>query len=169
MIAGHFLLVFPLAALLSRYIGVGKTDAVKIGFLAGGFALLPDINIIYAWKKILALSSGFYQFTEAFWRASQATHRGLSHSLVTLLIGASGFTLHQHRSSKIVAAALTSFMVLFGFFFGGVLTLVVLVLFTTGGLLLSSRWSGSLKKFFPGCIYRTVFPSIWRYFDRHTA
>lgn len=154
MIAGHFLLAFTVAALTAHY--MGKEEAVKIGVLAGLFSVIPDIDIIYAWKEILVLfTSGFYSFTDSFWQASRATHRGLSHSLVTGMIGAAGFTFYRERKNKIFASIFTAFMVFYGLYFGSILSASVMLLFTASGLLIAEKFPGkvSIREFSAAAVF----------------
>lgn len=67
-----------------------------MGVFAGGFAVLPDLDIVYALKGLTGfLAPG--SVVDSFWDASRVIHRGVSHSLVTGFIAASLFALGYER------------------------------------------------------------------------
>lgn len=83
MYVGHSLLAFALGALLARRAGVGRSPALTIGALAGGFALLPDVDTAHTVLAVLAAGpdqvfpTPRHVWTAEAWRV----HRSLTHSL----------------------------------------------------------------------------------------
>ena len=103
---GHSLLAFALGALLARRAGVRPSLVLPIGLLAGGFALLPDVDAAYTVYAVLQTGpenlfpTPRYVWTADAWRV----HRALTHSLVvgvvaSLGVGALGFALGRRRDS----------------------------------------------------------------------
>ena len=84
---GHSLMAFVLGALLARRAGVRPAHVLPVGLLAGGFALLPDVDTAYTVYAVLEAGpenlfpTPQYVWTAEAWRV----HRALTHSL---LIGA---------------------------------------------------------------------------------
>lgn len=149
MIVGHFFLAFSLVGLFALYRGWEKDKCLKMALAAGMFALLPDIDIIYAWKEILTLfTTGFYGFTDSFWAASQSVHRGVTHSLIALLSAVAAFTVYHKTSSKYLAAGITSLAGITGFLTQSILTAVILALFMATGFYITYRLDSiSLSEF----------------------
>lgn len=138
MIAGHFFLAFSLAAFLSYYVGYEAEAALEIGLFAALFALLPDIDIIYAFKEVaVLLASDTSIFVESFWNASGKVHRGFSHSLVTGLVSSAAFTFYHRNRSRYVAAMIGMAALAAGAFLGGFLVASLAVLYAAAGVLLS--------------------------------
>ena len=106
MIIGHFFLAFALTAIIGKYLEIEDQRLIKLGFLAALIALIPDVDIVFAFSEILTLGSGFYEFTDSFWTASEATHRGLTHSLVILGAVSSGLITYHRTGSKLFASVL---------------------------------------------------------------
>lgn len=106
MIIGHFFLAFALTAIIGKYLKLEDERTLKLGLLAAVLALTPDIDIVFALKEIFALGSGFYEFTDSFWTASEATHRGLTHSLIILGATSSGLITYQRTGNKLFASLL---------------------------------------------------------------
>ena len=72
-----------------------------LGLAAGLFALIPDIDVLYAFTEIAEVTSGFYGFKDSFWDASQQTYGGFTHSLVTSRIAVSMFSINYLTEEKI--------------------------------------------------------------------
>lgn len=138
MIAGHFFLAFSIAALISYYVGYGSEEALEIGLFAALFALLPDIDILYAFKEVaVLLASDTSVFVDSFWSASSEVHRGFSHSLVTGLVASAAFTFYHRNRSRYVAAGIGVTALVAGAFLGGFLTSALTVLYAAAGVLIS--------------------------------
>lgn len=84
MFVGHGLLAFALVAGLARLRGWPPERALAVGLLAGGFGLLPDVDIVYAPVALLlsADPGGPLATAQAFWSAGNLIHRAVTHSLV---------------------------------------------------------------------------------------
>jgi hypothetical protein len=139
MIAGHFFLAFSIVALLAYYIGKEGDDAVKLGLAAGLFALLPDIDILYAFKEIFAITSGFYGFTDSFWGASQETHRGMTHSLIFLAFAALGFISYHKTGKRLVAGGFILAMFGLSYFLEGPISAAVMLAFGLTGFIITDK------------------------------
>ena len=138
MIVGHFLLAFSLVALYAIYRELGSEYALTMGLIAGGFAVLPDIDILFAARELLVLfSSGVSGFVDSFWQTSKIVHRGWTHSLVTLFISASLFSIYHKTSYRLIAITALPVAFFTGIHYGNVFTAGVMIFFIAGGLLIS--------------------------------
>ncbi|MFB6294401.1 MAG: metal-dependent hydrolase, partial [Candidatus Nanohaloarchaea archaeon] len=132
--AGHAFLAFTLVTVAARLLDVDVRHALVLGVTAALFAVLPDVDMVYAWTEIAAVfTTGLSGFVDAFWTASQATHRGISHSLVTAVIGATGFSLLYTGRDAAAAATFTGLLA-GAFVFGGLLPLGVMAVFIAAGV-----------------------------------
>lgn len=151
MIAGHFLLAFTLAGAIAVALGYRKDTALYLALFAGGFAIIPDVDMIYGIKGIvLGLESGLTGFPGTFWTVSNRVHRGLSHSLVTGLVASIGFTAYFIRNKISVASAVTCVLVAMAFIFEDFVGAVVMLTFSVIGLALAEKAQGKIssKEFF---------------------
>lgn len=80
MFIGHALLAFVVAALLGRWVGFTRERALAFGVLAGTFAVLPDVDILYAPVGLLG-TRGVFEAVEAFWATGNVVHRSVTHAL----------------------------------------------------------------------------------------
>jgi len=97
MFVGHSLVAFAVGALAARRLGVGRDRALQFGAFAGLFALVPDVDIVYA-PVGLALQSVQTIDPNAFWNAANVIHRGPTHSLLfggVLAVGAAFFATNR--------------------------------------------------------------------------
>ncbi len=90
-----------------------------LGLAAGLFALIPDIDVLYAFTEIAEVTTGFYGFTDSFWDAYQQTHRGFTHSLVTSRIAVSMFSIHYLTEKKYLAGVFIFLMTGLSYFLEG--------------------------------------------------
>ncbi|WEL23608.1 metal-dependent hydrolase [Candidatus Nanohalovita haloferacivicina] len=151
MIAGHFLLAFTLAGAIAVALGYEKDKALYLAVFAGGFSIIPDVDMIYGIKGVvLALESGPGGFPGTFWTVSNRVHRGLSHSLVTGLAASIGFTAYFIRNKISVASAVTGLLVATAFVFEDFVGAVVMLAFSVIGLALAEKAQGKMssKEFF---------------------
>lgn len=81
MFVGHSLAAFAVGALAARRLGVCRDRALRFGALAALFALVPDVDIVYA-PVGLALQSVQTVDPDAFWNTANVVHRGPTHSLL---------------------------------------------------------------------------------------
>jgi len=81
MFLGHALLAFALAVRGARRLSVPRERALRYGVVAGLFAAIPDVDVIYA-PVGLALRSAETLGPDVFWETANVIHRGPTHSLV---------------------------------------------------------------------------------------
>ncbi len=98
MFLGHGLLAFAIVALVGRAVGWPHERALWLGVLAGVFATVPDVDMLYAPMGLLGGANGLLDASEAFWSASTVVHRTVTHSLVLGGVAALAFGLLAVRS-----------------------------------------------------------------------
>nr|WP_193570726.1 metal-dependent hydrolase [Halorubellus sp. JP-L1] len=112
---------FALVALVaSRGAGVDDRRALALGAIAGAFAAVPDADMAYALSGVLDLllgdatagGDGAFAVTGAFWAASTAVHRSMTHSIVVAPVAALGFALLAVRGRRARPAAVVGVGVL---------------------------------------------------------
>lgn len=92
MFLGHAVLAAGLAALVVRARGGSPERALSVATIAGLFATAPDVDIVYALPGLMA-ADGLMGAPDAFWTASTAVHRGVTHSLLLAIPAAIVVTL----------------------------------------------------------------------------
>ncbi|WEL19619.1 metal-dependent hydrolase [Candidatus Nanohalococcus occultus] len=144
MIVGHFFLAFTLAALVALKAGLDVGKALAIAFTAAAFSIVPDIDIVYALTAVSMFMEGTSVFVETFWKSSSQIHRGITHSLITGIIGAATSTLcfKTKNLDLEIFTVFTSFAV--GITLGGFVTGFVLVLYVFSALFLARFTSDRL-------------------------
>lgn len=150
MIVGHAFLAFIISALAGFYWGKEPKQCILIGFFGLLFALLPDVDILFAWKEVLViLKSGVFGFVEAFWDASRNFHRGISHSLVTLLLAQVSFLAYRKFEQRSLLAFTPISLTVFGYLLSGIPAAAVLGVFSLLGAFVThhSREFLSLPEF----------------------
>ncbi|WP_435333228.1 metal-dependent hydrolase [Haloarchaeobius sp. TZWWS8] len=89
MMVGHALLAFALVVLAARVSGAENRYALVAGLVAGAFATVPDVDMVYALVGVArAEATGVLDVTNAFWSASTVVHRTMTHSLVVAPLAA---------------------------------------------------------------------------------
>ena len=101
MIVGHGLLAFAIVASVAAYYGWADDRALAIGVIAGLFATLPDVDVLYA---VTGLVSAEISGTDSFWAVTNEVHRGITHSVVIGLVSAVGFAAWRGRTNRVVGA-----------------------------------------------------------------
>lgn len=83
MIVGHATFAFTLATLAVHWwTDHSPTSAVTVGVVAASFALIPDIDILYAVGGVLRTGHGdVWHLTQVFWTHSARVHRGVTHAV----------------------------------------------------------------------------------------
>lgn len=152
MFVGHSLLAFAIAALAARRLDVTEERAIQFGVLAGLFAAVPDVDVVYA-PVGLVLQSAQSLGPNVFWETANVVHRGPTHSLVLSALLAVAVALWVADSRAAWGLALALVVALTGIAtavsgpVGGVVTLV----FATAGLgvaALAAQWDlGSRSAF----------------------
>ncbi|RXK51128.1 metal-dependent hydrolase [Halorientalis pallida] len=93
MFLGHGLFAFALVALLGNAVGWSSERALWLGVLAGAFATVPDVDMLYAPIGLLGGANGLLDASEAFWNASAVVHRTVTHSLALGVVAALAYGL----------------------------------------------------------------------------
>ncbi|WP_225334048.1 metal-dependent hydrolase [Halomicrobium urmianum] len=103
MFVGHGLLAFALVAAGARWLGSDRRAALYAGLLAGLFATLPDLDILYGPVGLLGGVSGAFDAAAAFWETGNVVHRGPTHSLPVSAAVVAGVALWHAASAPIHA------------------------------------------------------------------
>ncbi|WP_114578089.1 metal-dependent hydrolase [Saliphagus sp. LR7] len=95
MFVGHALLAFALAALAAEWRGWARHRVVALGILAGAFAAIPDVDVVYAVFAMdpAHLVAGSTVRPSAFWGAVDGVHRSMTHSLIVAAVAGPAFGL----------------------------------------------------------------------------
>lgn len=104
MFAGHGLLAFAVAASVATHRGWGSDRALAVGAVAGLFATLPDLDMLYAVGGLVGSLEGIFAASDAFWAAAGEVHRAVTHSVVVGLFAAAGFAGWRGRADWRVGA-----------------------------------------------------------------
>jgi len=134
MFVGHALFAFALTALGAARLNVPRERALKYGLVAGLFAAVPDVDVIYA-PAGLMLSSAQQFSPDVFWETANVIHRGPTHSLVMGAVLAAAVVLWVvgTRSSKTLSLSLAALLIAVGTAFSGLVGGVVVVAFAVTG------------------------------------
>lgn len=92
MFVGHGLLAFAVAAGLAHRAGADRERALAVGILAGGFATVPDVDVVHPLLALLAEPVALGEAPGRFWALSTEIHRTATHSLVVGAVAAAGVT-----------------------------------------------------------------------------
>ncbi len=134
---GHGLLAFAFVASVAAVGGWSRERALAAGLIAGGFAVVPDADMVYALVGPLqADAAGVIAVTNAFWGASTLVHRAVTHSVVIAVPAAIAFGLWSSDRSGARAGAITVLAgaAAVGGIKNGALGLVVFVAFALVGM-----------------------------------
>lgn len=95
MYVGHALLAFALGVLAGDRLGVGRSRVIAIGLLAGGFAVLPDVDTAHTvFAVVEAGPRNLFPTPEHVWTAEAwQVHRALTHSLIVGAVASVGVGL----------------------------------------------------------------------------
>nr|WP_284438487.1 metal-dependent hydrolase [Halomicroarcula laminariae] len=155
MFIGHGLLAFTLVVLVGRYFGFPSKRLLWLGVLAGVFATLPDIDMIYAPVGLLGGVSGMSAAAESFWETGNIVHRAMTHSVVisgfaalafgcwTAALNRESFT-HKDWPTRGPILACVAALLLSGGLVGittlvtGALAGFIMAVFIAGGILLAT-------------------------------
>ncbi len=145
MFVGHAFVAFALAASLADRAGLARYRALQFGVVAGAFALVPDVDILYAVAgMVLADPAGVWSAAAAFWDSSQTVHRAMTHSIVLAVPAAVGFGLAAaSRRARLAAAVPLVGLVALGWAADGALAATMLLLFVGAGAVVAraaARW-----------------------------
>jgi len=137
MFVGHGVLAFAIAASVATHRGWTSDRALLVGVVAGLFATLPDVDMVYALLGVLSGAEGLFAASDAFWGAASVVHRAVTHSLVLGAVAAVGFAAWRGRSDpRLLALALVSLGGLVGAvaYVSGPIALVVVGVVVLAGL-----------------------------------
>lgn len=136
MFVGHAFVAFALGATVSARLGLTRYRALQFGLVAGAFAVVPDVDILYAvFGMLQADPGGVWAATAAFWDSSRAVHRAMTHSLVLAAPAAIGFALAAgRRRVRLTAALPLAGLVALGWLLEGALAAAMLLLFAGAGV-----------------------------------
>ncbi|MFB6104501.1 MAG: metal-dependent hydrolase [Halobacteriaceae archaeon] len=145
MFIGHAVLAFVMVAAAAVGLGRSRRTALCLGGLAGLFATVPDIDMVFAVAGLFAGGDAF-AMADGFWRASTVVHRGATHSLLVGVPAAVAFGLLGDRS-RIAVTILAGLVVTVGIVTGPLAAGSMAVFGVVGGLLgyLASRWPFSTR------------------------
>jgi membrane-bound metal-dependent hydrolase YbcI (DUF457 family) len=153
---GHALLAFALAVLAADWRGWPRRRALQFGLLAGAFAALPDVDVVYAVAtvdvgRLLGIGPATGVDPSAFWAATEAVHRSMTHSLVVAAVAAPAFglwalrgTAGRERLARALAVGLLAGLVGVAAAASGALGGIVIGVFVVVGLAVATagrRWN----------------------------
>lgn len=137
MFIGHGMLAFAIVAVVAALVGWSPQRALLIGVVAGAFATLPDIDMVYAPVGFVLSFDGFGTADEAFWSSASVAHRGVTHALPIAIVAAVGFAAVAYRGlahpSTVAAAGGVAVLIMFVSTASGAIAGVILALFALGG------------------------------------
>lgn len=139
MFVGHAFIAFALGGSLAIRYGLTRYRAIQFGVLAGLFATVPDVDMIYAVAGVLrADPNGVRAATAVFWDSSRTVHRAMTHSVVLAVPAAIGFALATStRRWRLAAAVPLLGLVALGWFSKGLLAAAMLLLFVGAGVVVA--------------------------------
>ncbi|WP_254271366.1 metal-dependent hydrolase [Haloarcula marina] len=135
MFIGHGLVAFSIAALVADRLNVPRDRALVFGFVAGLFASVPDVDVVYAPVGLL-LRSVETVGPDVFWETANVIHRGPTHSLVmgAALAVAVGLWALETRSTRALSLSLVGLLVAVATAASGLVGGLVVLVFALGGL-----------------------------------
>ncbi|GAA0269664.1 metal-dependent hydrolase [Halobacterium noricense] len=135
MFVGHGLGAFALVAFLATVAGCSRERAIQLGIVAGLFAFVPDVDIVYAPIGLLARSVQTVS-PDVFWGTANTVHRGATHSIVigAILAAAVAAWNIPARVSRIAAVGGFLSIIAIGAVVDGLVNAGVLVVYVATGL-----------------------------------
>ncbi len=153
MMLGHALVAFAVVALVAHRVGWEPRRATALAVVAGAFATIPDVDMVYALtgftggtvdpiRATTALASGnvkvVFEVANAFWGTSTVTHRTMTHSLVVAVPAAAAFAVvtardRQGTASTVAAATLVG-VCFVSFWTSGALGALIMMTFVVAGI-----------------------------------
>lgn len=134
MFVGHALLAFALTVRLAGRFSVPRERALRYGVVAGLFAAVPDVDIVYAPVGLL-LDSVETVGPDVFWQTANVIHRGPTHSLLmagALAVAVSLWAVGS-RSTRALSVGLATLLVGVGTAASGTIGGVVVLVFVLAG------------------------------------
>jgi len=135
MFVGHAALAFALVGGVAIARGWRAERALALGVVAGAFAALPDVDMVYAIVGVAgAAGSDALAVAGAFWSTGNVVHRAVTHSLVlappVALLAALRAT--DTRIARVLSAAIALLLVSLVAVVGGALAALITLLFVLG-------------------------------------
>jgi membrane-bound metal-dependent hydrolase YbcI (DUF457 family) len=139
MFVGHALVAFSLVASVAQLRDLPTRRVLLLGVLAGAFATLPDVDILYAFTGLVG-TTGPFQAADAFWATGNVVHRAVTHSLVVGAVIVLGVVAWHRGGRPATAAAAAVFVGLTAVVaaVSGVVTGALTFVFAGGALALTS-------------------------------
>ncbi|MDS0283308.1 metal-dependent hydrolase [Haloarcula onubensis] len=139
MFVGHALLAFALAVGAAERLSVPRERALRYGLVAGLFASVPDVDVVYAPVGLL-LRSVETVGPDVFWETANVIHRGPTHSLVMgalLAVSVYGWAAGT-RPTRALSLSLAAALVAVGWLFSGAVGGVVVFVFVSSGFVVGA-------------------------------
>ncbi len=147
MFVGHALLAFALATLVADWRGWPARRAFTLGLVAGAFAAIPDVDMIYTVVALDVgrLSADTLRQPSVFWDASRAVHRSITHSLLISLAAGPAFgawaagtsTSRGWLAVRAVASVILLSLVWAAWVYSGLAGAIVVGTFVAAGLVIA--------------------------------
>jgi len=140
MFVGHAALAFAIVGAVAVARGWPSERALAIGVVAGAFAALPDVDMVYALVGVAGAGvagSGALALAGAFWSTGNVVHRAVTHSLVLVppvALLAALRTLSAARRVRAFSAVVATLLVVLIAATGGALAAFVTLLFVAGAV-----------------------------------
>ncbi|WP_123537043.1 metal-dependent hydrolase [Halosimplex salinum] len=135
MFVGHACLAFAVAALGAHRLGWSRGAALRVAVLAGAFATLPDVDVVYGVAGLLAPAAGSGPIpVESFWDAGNRVHRGVTHALpvAAVVTAAVALAARSNAVPRLAGAGLLAALVVLVTALSGALAGAVTVVFVLG-------------------------------------
>jgi membrane-bound metal-dependent hydrolase YbcI (DUF457 family) len=134
MMVGHAMLAFALATAVAARRWPSER-ALAFGVVAGAFAAVPDVDMLYAvFGLAQAGFGGVREMSTAFWGSSTLVHRAVTHSLVVGVIAAVAFTASVTDRGRPITVLLLAGLTAVAFFTSGPLGGAVMLAFLLAGV-----------------------------------
>lgn len=136
MFVGHALLAFALVGLLGRRMGIPARRALTLAVVAGLFATLPDVDILYGPVGLFGGFSGVADAVDTFWTTGNVVHRGPTHSLLVGGVAAGAFALVARSSlpSRLLGVGTLGTLAVVAMTTSGALDAAIVAVFALVGL-----------------------------------
>jgi len=137
MFVGHAALAFAIVSGVAVSRGWTTERTLAIGVVAGAFAALPDVDMMYALVGIASATGGdVLTLAGAFWSTGNVVHRAVTHSLVLALPIALLAALRRTATpyARTLSAALLVPLVALVAVVGGSLAGIVTLVFALGAV-----------------------------------
>jgi hypothetical protein len=135
MFVGHAALAFAIVGSVAVARGWATERALSLAVVAGAFAALPDVDMVYALVGVAgATGSDALAVAGAFWSTGNVVHRAVTHSLVlappVALLAA--LRVVDTRAARALSVALAVLLVALVAAVGGSLAALITLLFVLG-------------------------------------